>query len=56
MLELVQAKGAAAVAEEMIPKLLGETTRRTRPDVVDRVRIARAVELAPRRLPARCAR
>ena len=24
--------------EEMIPKLLGETTRRTRPDVVDRVR------------------
>ena len=33
-----QAKGPAAVAEEMIPKLLGDTTRRTRPDVVDRVR------------------
>ena len=38
MLELVQAKGPAAVADEMIPKLLGETTRRTRPEVVDRVR------------------
>jgi 3-oxoadipate enol-lactonase len=38
MLELVQAKGPAAVAQEMIPKLLGETSRRTRPDVVDRVR------------------
>jgi 3-oxoadipate enol-lactonase len=38
MLELVQTKGPAAVADEMIPKLLGDTTRRTRPDVVDRVR------------------
>ena len=38
MLELVQTKGPAAVAEEMIPKLLSETTRRTRPDAVDRVR------------------
>ena len=38
MLELVQQKGSAAVADEMIPKLLGETTRRTRPDVVDHVR------------------
>jgi 3-oxoadipate enol-lactonase len=38
MLELVQAKGPPAVAEEMIPKLLGETTRRARPDLVDRVR------------------
>jgi len=38
MIELVAAKGPAAVAEEMIPKLLGETTRRTRPDVVDLVR------------------
>lgn len=37
MLELVQAKGPSAVAEEMIPKLLGETTRRTQHDVVDRV-------------------
>ena len=38
MLELVQAKGPAAVAQEMIPKLLSETTRQTRPEVVDRVR------------------
>jgi pimeloyl-ACP methyl ester carboxylesterase len=38
MLQLVQAKGPAAVADEMIPKLLGETTRRTRPDLVERVR------------------
>jgi 3-oxoadipate enol-lactonase len=38
MLELVQAQGPAAVAQEMIPKLLGETTRQTRPEVVDRVR------------------
>ena len=38
MLELVHAKGAAAVAEEMIPKLLGETTRRSRADVIDIVR------------------
>jgi pimeloyl-ACP methyl ester carboxylesterase len=38
MLELVESKGPAAVAEDMIPKLLGETTRRTRPEVVDRVR------------------
>lgn len=38
MIELVRSKGPAAVAEEMIPKLLGETTRRMRPEVVDRVR------------------
>jgi pimeloyl-ACP methyl ester carboxylesterase len=38
MIDLVGSKGPAAVAEEMIPKLLGETTRRTRPEVVDRVR------------------
>jgi 3-oxoadipate enol-lactonase len=38
MLDLVQSKGAAAVAEEMMPKLLGETTRRSRVDVMDRVR------------------
>jgi pimeloyl-ACP methyl ester carboxylesterase len=31
MLELVQSKGAAAVAEEMIPKLLGETTSAREP-------------------------
>jgi pimeloyl-ACP methyl ester carboxylesterase len=38
LIELVGSKGPAAVAEEMIPTLLGETTRRTRPDLVDRVR------------------
>jgi len=38
MLQLVQEQGPAAVAGEMIPKLLGETTRRTRPQVVEQVR------------------
>jgi 3-oxoadipate enol-lactonase len=38
MLQLVREKGAGAVADEMIPKLLGETTRASRPEVVDRVR------------------
>ena len=38
MIELLGDKGPAAVADEMLPKLLGETTRRTKPDVVDLVR------------------
>jgi pimeloyl-ACP methyl ester carboxylesterase len=38
LLALVRAKGAAAVADEMIPKLLGETTRATKPAIVERVR------------------
>jgi pimeloyl-ACP methyl ester carboxylesterase len=38
MLELVQDKGPAGVADEMIPKLLGETTRAARPAVVEQVR------------------
>jgi len=38
MIELVRAKGAGAVADEMILKLLGYTTRRTRPEIVERVR------------------
>ena len=38
MLALVAAKGAAGVADEMLPKLLGETTRRERPGVADDVR------------------
>jgi 3-oxoadipate enol-lactonase len=37
MLELVRAKGPSAVADEMIPKLLGSTTRATQPELVDRV-------------------
>jgi 3-oxoadipate enol-lactonase len=38
MLQLVEEQGPSAVADEMLPKLLGETTRRTRPDVVERGR------------------
>lgn len=38
MLALVREKGPSAVADEMIPKLLGATTRATRPDIVERVR------------------
>jgi pimeloyl-ACP methyl ester carboxylesterase len=38
LLQIVQDKGPAAVADEMIPKLLGETTRRSRPAVVELVR------------------
>ena len=38
MLALVREKGPAGVADEMIPKLLGEHTRRTRPEVAERVR------------------
>ncbi len=38
MQALVRAKGQAAIADEMLPKLLGETTRRTRTDVVEQVR------------------
>ena len=37
MLKLVEEKGPAAIADEMIPKLLGETTRRTRMDIVDQI-------------------
>jgi 3-oxoadipate enol-lactonase len=38
MLQLVREKGAAAVADEMIPKLLGATTRASQPTVVAQVR------------------
>lgn len=38
MLALLREKGGAAVADEMIPKLLSETTRATRPAVADHVR------------------
>ena len=37
MLALVSSEGPDAIAAEMMPKLLGETTRRDRPDVVARV-------------------
>ena len=38
LLQLLQDKGPSAIADEMIPKLLGETTRSTRPAVVELVR------------------
>ena len=38
LLQVVQDNGPSAVADELIPKLLGETTRGTRPAVVDLVR------------------
>jgi 3-oxoadipate enol-lactonase len=38
LLQLLDDKGPSAVAEEMIPKLLGDTTRRTKPAVVETVR------------------
>jgi 3-oxoadipate enol-lactonase len=38
MLALVRAKGPGAVADEMMPKLLGESTKRDQPVVVEQVR------------------
>src|SRR5437660_7325337 len=38
LIALVRSRGAAAVADEMLPKLLADETRQTRPDIVDRVR------------------
>lgn len=38
MIELVDREGAEAVAKEMVPKLLGATTARDRPDLVKLVR------------------
>ena len=38
MLTIAAEKGAPGVADEMVPKLLGETTRREEPDVAERVR------------------
>jgi pimeloyl-ACP methyl ester carboxylesterase len=38
MLTLVREKGPVAVADDMLPKLLGESTRRHRPDLVEDVR------------------
>ncbi len=44
MAELARAKGAAAVAERMVPKLLGRTTRQAQPPLVQQVHqmVARA--------------
>ena len=38
MLQIVREKGPSAVADAMIPNVLGETTRTTRPAVVEQVR------------------
>jgi 3-oxoadipate enol-lactonase len=38
MLQLAKDMGPSAVAEEMVPKLLGETTRKTKPAVAEQVR------------------
>jgi len=38
MIELASRDGAAGVAREMLPKLLGDTTRREQPDLLDAVR------------------
>jgi 3-oxoadipate enol-lactonase len=38
MADLARREGATAIAEELIPKVLGETTRKTRPEVVAHVR------------------
>jgi 3-oxoadipate enol-lactonase len=49
MLRTLDEKGTAAVADEMIPKLLGATTMAERPDVVERVRRI-ALENSPQSL------
>jgi pimeloyl-ACP methyl ester carboxylesterase len=36
-IELVRSAGAEAIADQMLPKLLGDFTRRTRPDIVGRL-------------------
>lgn len=38
LLDLLEAKGPAAIADDMLPKLLGPTTRATRPAVLEAVR------------------
>ena len=38
MIDTLRSSGVAAVVDEMMPKLLGETTRRERPQVADHVR------------------
>jgi 3-oxoadipate enol-lactonase len=38
MQQLARDKGAAAIADALLPKLVGDTTRRARPDVVEHLR------------------
>lgn len=46
-LSAIREKGAGAAADEMLPKLLGETTHRERPQVVERVRSLIMASSAP---------
>ena len=38
LIDVVRTRGAAAVADEMVPKLLGATSHALRPDLIERVR------------------
>ena len=38
MQQLARDKGAAAIADALLPKLVGDTTRRARPDVIEQLR------------------
>ncbi len=38
LIDVVRTRGAAAVADEMVPKLLGATSQSARPELLDRVR------------------
>jgi pimeloyl-ACP methyl ester carboxylesterase len=38
LLQVIKEKGVVAVPDEMLPRLLGQSTQRQRPDVVERVR------------------
>jgi 3-oxoadipate enol-lactonase len=38
MLQLLKDQGPAAIADQMIPKLIGDTTKRTRPEIADQLR------------------
>jgi pimeloyl-ACP methyl ester carboxylesterase len=38
MLQLLKDQGPAAIADQMIPKLIGDTTKRTRPAIADQLR------------------
>jgi len=51
LLETLRSNGVSAVADDMLPKLLGETTRRERPTVVAQVR-AMIEEAAPAAIEA----
>ncbi|HZR24689.1 MAG TPA: alpha/beta fold hydrolase [Vicinamibacterales bacterium] len=47
LIKMAEEQGPSAVAEDMLPKLLGETTRRERPNVVELVRTLAARNTSP---------